>query len=429
MAEDAAPDDAQTLIDTTWGRKEKRIPLLLDLEMNGAMAGRAFLRIQPQKKPKTYRLIPVDPATVSVLTAPQDCETVLIFCTEYATTQEIDGKMSKVMYREEISRIDPDDDGDDGDPFADVDATWQIQHWSRVGDKGAWTPAGEPILWDYPFPPLFSCKNLPRPNSFWGTPDVTSSIIGMNTALNLNQSSINRLEKLFGGPILYANGAGQGNIDLAPGKIIGLGTVEGKITAVALPTDTANAMTFGGDIRSNIDEQSGVPGVAIGRIKDMPHGTMSGIAIELLFQPLIKKTDKKRCLYGELIIDVCKALFVLAGMSGDIDVTLNWQSALPSDDLQSVQAAIAKKEIGISDTTLQQEIGYDPIEQANLRQVEDAAKLKNYANGVGLQPTDPAAAIGPAQVGAPALPGQKYPVPPPATASATPAPQPTGGQA
>ena len=158
--EDAAPDEAQELLDTTWGRKEQRIPKLQDLAMNGAMAGRAFLRIKPMGKAqnKTYRLVIPDPATISVLTDPQDCETVLLFCTEYATMQEIDGKMSKVMYREEISRIDPDDDGDDGDPFADTDATWQIQHWSRVGDKGAWTPAGDPIDWPYPFPPLFSCK-------------------------------------------------------------------------------------------------------------------------------------------------------------------------------------------------------------------------------------------------------------------------------
>src|SRR5579872_792859 len=59
---DAAPDTAQSLIDTAWGRKETRIPLLQDLAMNGAMAGRAFLRIMPNKDATKFRLITVDPA-------------------------------------------------------------------------------------------------------------------------------------------------------------------------------------------------------------------------------------------------------------------------------------------------------------------------------------------------------------------------------
>ena len=433
--EDAAPDEAQNSLDTTWGRKEQRIPKLQDLAMNGAMAGRAFLRIKPMGKAqnKTYRLVIPDPATISVLTDPQDCETVLLFCTEYSTMQEIDGKMSKVMYREEISRIDPDDDGDDGDPFADTDATWQIQHWTSVGDKGAWTPAGEPIDWPYPFPPLFSCKNFPMPNSFWGKPDITPDIIGMNNSLNLVQSSVNRIEKLFGSPVLWGVGMGQSNTDLAPGKIIGLGTLEGKIVATALPSDTANAMLFADNLRSDIDEQSSVPGVATGRIKDLPRGTMSGVALELLFMALLKKTDKKRMLYGELIIDVCKALFVLAGMSGDIDVELAWQNPLPEDDLPAIQAAIASLELGVSKTTGLRNLGIDPDEEYALTQMEAQRQLNDYARGQALPPTGmtapvPGASIPSAEIGAPALPGQKYPVPPPATTSATPAP-PTGGQA
>src|SRR5579872_7472055 len=105
--EDDAPDEAQTLVDTTWGRKESRVPLLQDLAMNGAMAGRAFLRIVPQAKPKTYRLVVVDPATVSVQTAPQDCETVLLYCTEYTASEMVNGREQTVTYREEIRRIDP----------------------------------------------------------------------------------------------------------------------------------------------------------------------------------------------------------------------------------------------------------------------------------------------------------------------------------
>ncbi len=400
-----APAEAQKILNKIWGRKEKRIPLLQKLAMNGAMAGQAFLRIVPEPK-GVLRLVVVDPSTVFVQTAPQDCETVLLYCIEYCTHQKVNGSPRQVYYREEMSRIDPDQDGDDGDPFADVDANWSIQHWTRIGDRGPWTPAGEPIIWPYSFPPLFSCQNLPRPNSPWGKPDITPDVIGVNNALNTEQSCINLDIILYGQPILYATGTGEQIIDVKPGKILGLPLSESKIVAVPIASDIANGLKFAADLRSSIDEQTGVPGVATGRIADMPRGNLSGIAIELLFMALLKKTDKKRCTYGELIIDVSKALLVLNGLSGEIDMTLAWQSPLPHDDLPSVQAAIAKKEINISNTTLQRELGYDPEEEAALNESETEQKLANHTQeALTSLPLVPP--------GTKALPGQAFPQPAP----------------
>lgn len=415
--EDGAPQEAQDFLDKTWGRKETRIPLLQKLAMNGAISGQAFLRIMPEPN-DTYRLIVVDPATVYVQTKPGDCETVQLYCIEYCTSQKINGKDEHVYYREEIARIDPPKiDGDNANPFIVADPTWNIQHWSRVGDRGNWTPAGkEPIIWPYIFPPIFSCQNLPKPNDFWGQPDITPDLIGVNNSLNLVQSNINRVQKLYGAPILYANGMGEGVIDIKPGKVMRLPLPDSKITAVNIVSDVANALAFASNLRSDIDEQSGVPGVATGRISELPRGNMSGIAIELLFMPVIKKTDKKRNVYGELLIDVSGALLILNKMSGDIEVMLAWQSALPSDDLPSVQSAIAKKELGISDTTLQRELGYDPDEEMELSQTEDAQKLENFARGVGLPPALPGVKPLPGQPplppAAPAQPGQSVPPPP-----------------
>jgi len=413
-----APDTAQDAIDAVWGRKETRIPLLQDLAMNGGMAGRAFLRIMPNKDATTFRLITVDPAIVSVKTAPQDCDTVLLYHIEYSVQESVNSKPQTVCYCEEIARIDPDGNAQRGAP--DDDDTWQVNHWTRVGERGNWTPDPDgAYAWPYNFPPLFSCKNLPKPNSFWGTPDLTPDLIGLNSALNLVQSCINRTEKLYGNPILYSTGAGSGTMDITPGKIVNL-PENAKITAVAIPTDVVNALAFAANLRSDIDEQSGVPGVATGRIADLPRGTMSGIAIELLFMPLIKKTDKKQCLYGDLLIAVTQAILTLSHIDGTFTVELSWQSALPDDDLLSVQAAIAKKEIGISDATLQREMGYDPDEQMALAQTEDAQKLAAWSRGQGL-PTLPEALPGTKP-----LPMQPKPLPGAPAPTATPT---TGGQA
>ncbi len=372
--EQGAPSEAQDFLEQTWGKNETRLPLLQDLAHNGAVAGRAFLRIVPNQDGTDFRLVVVDPSTVYVQTARQDCETVLLYCIEYSVVEKVNGKPAQVYYREEIARIDPDGNASQGMP--DDDDTWSIQHWTRVGDRGLWTSAGEPILWPYPFAPLFSCKNRPRPNDFWGKPDITQDLINLNKALNLSLSCSNEVQILYGQPILYATGIAESAIDIKPGRIIGMPTSDGKIVAVAIASDLANSLSFQADLRSDMDEQSAVPAVALGRLKDIVKGRVSGITMELMFQPLLQKTEKKRCLYGALLIEVSKALLVLGKFSPDIEVSLEWQDPLPHDDLETVNAVLAKQKLGVSNETLIAEMGYDAQMEMDRANTEAAQKMR-----------------------------------------------------
>jgi Phage portal protein, SPP1 Gp6-like len=392
--EDAAPQKVQKFLDQTWGRKEARLPLLQELGMNGAMAGAAFLRIVPNEDASKFRLVTVDPATVFMQTAPQDCDTVLLFCIQYSQMEKINGQQKQVYYREEIMRVDPDGNARREQP--DDDDTWQIQHWTQVTQMNMdprnehWTPAGPPIAWPYPFPPIFKCKNLPKPNDPWGTPDLTPDLIQVNKALNMVQSCIQLIEIIYGQPIVWASGVSESSIKLEPGKVTILPpTPESKMGAVPIASDVPNALTFAENLRSDIDEQSSVPGVATGRISTMPRGNLSGIAIELLFMAILKKTDKKRCLYGELTIDVSQALLVLAGLAkrlDEYDIELAWQNPLPHDDLPDAQKAITLLGIGVSKTTLQRENGYDPEEELALSQAEDERAIERQQQMMAAQP-------------------------------------------
>lgn len=383
-----SPQEAQDFLDDTWGKDEARIPLLQKYAMSGAIAGQAFLRIVPNRD-GSFRLVVVDPATVSVQTAPQDCETVLLYCIEYSCNEQIGGKDVQRFYREEIRRIDPDQDAAQG--LTDFDATWEIQHWTRVGDRGVWQPAGDPIAWPYVFPPIFSNQNLPNPHDFWGYPDLTPDLIQINNGLNFVQSNTNRIIKLYGAPILYAPGAGAGVIDISPGHIIQLPLDTNTIAAVAIQSDLANALAFAANLRTDMDEQSAVPAVALGRQQDLPKGQISGVTLELLFMPLLAKTEKKRCLYGETMLDVSNALLQLAtpAFSSDIDVSLTWSSPIPHDDLQSAQAALAKQQAGASKYTTLLEMGLDPDEEAERNKTEGADAVVAASRGQGMPPANP----------------------------------------
>lgn len=381
--EEGGPEIAQQLLDDIWGRNEKRAPLLRKLILNGMMAGHAFLRIVPMRD-KTFRLVVLDPSTIFVKTAPQDCETVLLYCIEYCEEgKDAQNKPARIFYREEILRLDPQqDDPDTSEVLADKDTTWEIQHWSRVGERGPWIPAGEPYVWPYPFPPIFGCQNLTRPNDYWGKSDVTDDLAATNHSLNLDLSCINLVQLLYGQPILYSKGAGERDIDITPGKIIGLGLLEASIDAVPIASDQANALTFADNLRRDISEQMGVPNVATGR--DLPPGQLSAVAIELLFMPILKKMDTKRCLFGELILEVSEALLVLNNMHEKIKITLDWQSPLPEDSMGKLQAAVLKSQIGVSKNTILRELGYNPEEEEALKAEEDAKALDRFAKGQGM---------------------------------------------
>ena len=391
------PSAAQDFLELCWGLNEARLPLLQEVAYNGAAAFRAFLRIVPNTQGTKFRLIPVDPSIVSVKYAPQDCETVLLYHLEYSVMEKINGKIQQVFYCEEMQRLDP--DGNALKSMPDDDDTWEIQHWTRVGDTGAWTPAGKPIAWNYNFAPLFSCKNLPKPNDFWGNADITPSLIGMNNALNLSLSCSNLVQILYGQPIIAASGVSESSIDIKPGKIIGLPTDTSKIWAVTITSDLANSIAFAGDLRSDMDEQSSVPAVVMGRMSVLPRGQLSGVTMELMFMPLTMKNEKKKCLYGKLIIDVSMALLVLGKFSPDIKVSLKWQTFLPNDDLAAVQAAQGKQALGVSNGTLISELGYNPEEEMDLN---DAENEKAIAKAQALNPVAPVPGQAPATVGQPA---------------------------
>jgi hypothetical protein len=388
MIDQGSPPAAQNFLDDAWGITETRMPLLQDLATSGAVAGQAFLRIVPNKDLSQFRLVVVDPLTVYVQTAPQDCKTVLLYCIEYSVQQQVSGSANpqQVYYREEIRRLDP--DGNSLNGMQDADDAWTINHWTRIGDKGAWqeTEGGE-ITWPYNFSPIFTCQNRSSPHDFWGKSDITPDLIQQNEDINLVQSNAQMIQILYAAPFLFAPGMGEGIIDRVPGHIIQLPLPENRIESVNIQTDVANTLSYLNRLDDNLSEQSAIPG-ALARQSEAPR-VNSGIQMELMFQGILAKTDMKRCRYGELIIDVSKALLVLGNFSPDIDVSLKWKSALPVDPLEMAQAIQALVGAGLSQETALGVFGIDAAAEEEKKNAEQARQVVAASRGQGFPPSPP----------------------------------------
>lgn len=391
------PAAAQKALDAALGDPDDLMTTLTMLAMNGAVAGQAFAKLLPARPDPEHpddhdaddypRIVVQDPGNYWVVTDPDDVNCALHYVCEYDLNEMPSGRvLTKRVVTAREAR--------------DANA-WTISTYLRerptisgngsaivptTGDGGgAWQLIAQEE-WPYEWAPIHDCMNLPNPNEYWGVSDLTSDLIHLNGVLNYVQSNVNKIGRLHGTPFTFATGIDAKDVTTAPGRVICFPSPEAKVGAVQWSGDIANLMAYAGDIRSDMDEQSRVPAVALGRLKELPKGNLSGVALQLLFQPLIEKTTLKRRLYGALLRALCEHMLEMLGFPG-LKVHVTWPNLLPVDDLAAAQTAQLLQQIGVSADTLMQQLGYDP--EAEAQKVADAAKkqLDAYAKGQGLPPT------------------------------------------
>lgn len=386
--ETATPDTKkQTYLDGVWGGEDERMTLLSQLAINGGVCGQPFAKLVPvQGRMKYPRVVVLDPMLLRMVTHPDDCSLVLAYIIEYPASDDWEK-------RQIIARIDPDGTSALTGELA-LDDSWTITNYMRRRSLGVWLQVGEREEWRYPFAPIFTCQNLPNPNETWGMPDLTPDLIGQNTVLNFIQSNTARIIKFHGHPRTYATGLSATQINIGVEDLICLPSPDSKLANLEMSGNLADQLQFASIIRGDMDEQSRVPAIALGRESSLPHGsTLSGIAVKLLFQPLIEKTVQKQRLYGSMIRAISRAALVLAGMIAveeyeDYPIDLHWQSLLPADDLQAAQTGLVYEQLGVSKHTVLSMLDFDADDEEEKRASEQADTMVQASRGREIPPSE-----------------------------------------
>jgi hypothetical protein len=103
---------------------------------------------------------------------------------------------------------------------------------------------------------------------------------------------------------------------------------------------------------------SRIPEVSTGKLDNV--GALSGVALEILYQPLLEKTLAKRVTYGDMLVELNRRLLAIGGFGDENYTELRWQDLLPKDKVAETNAALVLKQLGVSGDTLVQQFGYDP---------------------------------------------------------------------
>jgi hypothetical protein len=325
-------------LDAVW-MANRKMSLLQKLATNGGIYGTAFLKIhaQPGQMPK---LVVVDPETVSVALDPMDVDSVLRYTIRYQT---LDPQTDKIISVRQV--------------IAQDGLQWQITDEIGNVDGGTWQTVSVQT-WPYRFAPMLHCQNLNAPNAFWGISDIEDDVLEVINKESYTVSNILKILRFHAHPKTWVRGASAAQIKVNPDNMIVLPGETATIQNLEMQSDLASSIAMHRELVQFIHGLSRIPEVSTGKLDNV--GALSGVAFEILYQPLLEKTQAKRLTYGDMLVELNRRLLAIGGFGDENYTELRWQDLLPKDKVAETNAALVLKQLGVSSDTLVQQFGYDP---------------------------------------------------------------------
>lgn len=366
--EDERSPDEQWL-DTVLPMRQRMLDFQ-KLAINGGVTGHTFSRLllpDPANGFPEPRVIVLDPGIVTATWDPRDIDRVLRYKIRFEGDDPDSGKPRQ--YETLIER--------DG-------AGWHITDLEGgVDDRALDVTAEAP--WPFPFAPIVHSQNIPKPNEFWGEPDLDDDILDLITKIDGMWSNINKVLRLYTKPPTFAKGlqpsdlatlnANPDGINLLPGT-------ESSIETLNPQLQIDQALAAKSQLTAALHELVMLPEIATGKLDDV--GQLSSLAMTVLFAPLVQITRWKRLTYGLHVEQIVRRLLVLSGRA-EVEPILGWSPIIPTDPKTQAETAQIDADLGASKRTLLEQRGYDADKEEQRRSKEQtnlgSALLDNFADG------------------------------------------------
>jgi hypothetical protein len=347
-------------------KRNKKMRLLHDLGVNGGIYGHPF--VQMQLRPELYkgkqqvRLIVIDPMEVTVRWNPNDIEDVIWF---HIRGDGISADNKPIELRQRIER------NKDGGGWITIEE--EREKAQNSGEEKVWEVVKE-TPWPYSFPPIAHCQNLPAPNEFWGMADLEDDVVDLIKAINFVLSNLRKIIRYHGHPKTIGTGFTQQQIKIDTDELLILPNPDARIFNLEMTGNLQSSLDFFRTLKEALFTESRMPEIALGSMQGV--GALSGVALEILYQPLLDKTETKRLLYGEMLRDLCARMLVIGGFRpsvDDVEVRVTWPEILPRDMVQERQMLQIDRELGIvSKDTAATKLGYSYEIEQEKRKKEQA---------------------------------------------------------
>lgn len=345
-----AEDERARYLDEVWEHNSK-MTLLGDLRTNGGLSGHAFVKLHV----RAGQMVRLEPPRLSVL----DSANVHVVTDEdnggraaqYVVSWTVHRPGGAIARRQRIIR---------------EDLGWSIVDEESRGMSTRWEVTGVE-QWPFTWAPIFDCKNLPAANQYLGRPDVPGQLLDLIDAVNAVAGNSRRVSRLHGHPKVWMSGvADTADVSSGPDEAL-IVPDEATVGVIAPPSGVEGHLALWQRLETAIHKEGVYPEVAAGRLDGI--GDLSGLALRILYGPMVRRLGQMRGTYGALIRRIDAALLDLAGYEY-APTAVQWPEAVPDDPAAEAQTAIALQEAGVSQRTSLEQMGYDPDVEEERRQME-----------------------------------------------------------
>jgi hypothetical protein len=122
------------------------------------------------------------------------------------------------------------------------------------------------------------------------------------------------------------------------------------------------------EMREAMDKISGMTPLVAGVIRTRLGNLTSAVALRLTMMGMLAKTDRKRFTYGEglkriagMVLDILDKANIYKTSEQDRDMEIIFPDPLPENEMEKLEEAKAKKELGVLVARVLRELGYETI--------------------------------------------------------------------
>jgi hypothetical protein len=122
------------------------------------------------------------------------------------------------------------------------------------------------------------------------------------------------------------------------------------------------------EMREAMDKISGMTPLVAGVIRTKLGNLTSAVALKLTMMGMLSKTERKRFTYGEglkriagMVLEILDKANIYKTTSEDRDVEIIFPDPLPENEMEKLNEAKAKKELGVPVERVLKELGYETV--------------------------------------------------------------------
>ncbi len=234
--------------------------------------------------------------------------------------------------------------------------------WQRYEDRRPTAEGPNPLG----FVPVVHMQNLAQPYFYEGLSDV-EQLVGLQDELNTRLSDRASRITMQAFRMYLAKGIEpMGEKPVSPGRMWYTDNEQAAIEEFggdgACPSENLHIT----EIRDAMDKVSGVTPVVAGVLKNKLGNLTSGVALKMTFMGMLTRNGRKQFTYGKglrqiarMILDILDRAGVFPTDPDERDIEVHFPNPLPEDMTERLKEAQIKKDLGLSQEKILEELGYD----------------------------------------------------------------------